>query len=312
MINTNLFFVTIIISSFIIFLNNVEIQAQNGNSSNNDDDDVNKLSQYWNWWLNVIEDFPIEKLDDFNILKDKPIVQHLLSLNQKDENFDYMPKCSMGINTTNQIVFLLNPFEKGTLNFDCKNEQIPKGYSILFPAITSFCSRGDAGLYNMDFKSVRNCALNLDRGNVKVGVFLDDKKVTDVVINNKYSFNDLPQLRIDNSNIMDFTSMKNNLPANQTYYKQIFSKEFVDLIVTDNATISVPNGWEHPTEFTKNPIRYESVLHCDCIIVNTLDLSKGDHILEYVTIAKSGKNTHNLDSKEWNFESKISYAITIS
>src|SRR5688500_16659547 len=98
MINTNLFFVTIIISSFIIFLNNVEIQAQNGNSSNNDDD-VNKLSQYWNWWLNVIEDFPIEKLDDFNILKDKPVVQHLLSLNQKDENFDYMPKCSMGINT---------------------------------------------------------------------------------------------------------------------------------------------------------------------------------------------------------------------
>ena len=63
--------------------------------------------------------------------------------------------------------------------------------------------------------------LILDRGNVKGNVFLDGKEIVDI--------------SIDNSNGIDIEKNKkitNNL--NQTYYNEILSKEFVDILATNN------------------------------------------------------------------------------
>lgn len=55
--------------------------------------------------------------------------------------------------------------------------------------------------------------------------------------------------------------LNNNLPQ-YDYYKEIFSKEFVNLLTTSNTTSQV--NWQHPEEFEKRPVDYKAVEHCDC------------------------------------------------
>ena len=98
-----------------------------------------------------------------------------------------------------------------------------------------------------------NCALNLDRGIIKGNVAIDGKEIVDIFI--------------DNGNGIDMNKNKkvvNNLPQSSQYYREIFSKEFVDILATNNTTIK--NNWE-TEEYKKNPTYYNGIVHCDCIII---------------------------------------------
>ena len=65
----------------------------------------------------------------------------------------------------------------------------------------------------------------------------------------------------------------NNLPQ-FPYYKEIFSEEFIDILATSNTTMA--NNWEKD-EFKENPIYYNGVVHCDCIIIDTDRFDIGTH-----------------------------------
>lgn len=148
---------------------------------------------------------------------DKELVQILQNYwqwsgNSPEDNPDNSPKCSIHIDTNNSLVFLQNPFETGNTSYDCTENPIPEGYSILFPLITSFCSQGDVGLYGKPYEEISNCALSLERGTIKGKVMIDGKEVVDV--------------SIDNGNGIDMNKNKkvvNNLPQSP-YYKEIFLK----------------------------------------------------------------------------------------
>jgi hypothetical protein len=116
---------------------------------------VQILQNYWQWFGNSPEDSP-----------------------------DNNPKCSMHIDTNNSIVFLLNPFEAGDNSYDCTEPQIPQGYSLLFPLLTSWCSQGDVGLYGKPYEEIRDCALSLERGTIKGNVVIDGKEIVDIFIDN--------------------------------------------------------------------------------------------------------------------------------
>ena len=91
---------------------------------------------------------------------------------------------------------------------------------------------------------------------------------------------------IDNSNGIDMQKKKkvvNNLPQNQ-YYKEIFSEEFVDILATSNTTMA--NNWEKD-DYKRNPIYYNGVMYCDCILIDTTELNIGLHDLQYTISAKA-------------------------
>ena len=91
-----------------------------------------ELGKYWSWWQNSPEDAP-----------------------------ESNPKCSMYLNRDDLFIFFMNPFETGNTTFDCSDDAIPRGYSIFFPLITSFCSQGDKGLYGLPYEEIRTCALRI-------------------------------------------------------------------------------------------------------------------------------------------------------
>src|SRR5919112_746544 len=103
---------------------------------------------------------------------------------QSNNNTHNNPKCSIHIDTNNSIVFLLNPFEAGDNSYDCTENPIPQGYSLLFPLLTSWCSQGDVGLYGKPYEEIRDCALSLDRGTIKGNVAIDGKEIVDIFIDN--------------------------------------------------------------------------------------------------------------------------------
>jgi hypothetical protein len=149
---------------------------------NNNKELVKILQNYWQWWGNFPEDNP-----------------------------DNSPNCT--------LVFLQNPFETGNTSYDCTENPNPQGYSILFPLISSFCSQGDVGPYGKSYEEISNCALNLDRGNIKGKVVIDGKEIVDVFI--------------DNGNGIDMNKNKKivtNLPQSSQNYKEIFSEVFVDIL----------------------------------------------------------------------------------
>jgi hypothetical protein len=215
--------------------------------------------------------------------------------NSPEDNPDNDPKCSIHIDTNNSFIFLQNAFETGNTNLDCTENPIPQGYSILIPLITSFCSQGDVGLPNTSYEEILNCALNLDRGIVKGNVFLDGKEIVDIFI--------------DNGNGIDMEKNKkiiNNLP--QTYYKEILSKEFIDILVTNKTTLK--NNWA-TQEYNIHPVYYNGIVHCDCIIINTNEFSTGDHTLEYIVYAKAEPPSPTLPVDKWEFKSTTTYKLTI-
>jgi hypothetical protein len=234
----------------------------------NDKQLVQMLQNYWQWWGNSPEDNP-----------------------------DNNPKCSIHIDTNNSFVFLQNPFETGNTSYDCTEDPIPRDYSILFPLITSFCSQGDAGLYGKPYDEISNCAVSLDRGTIKGKVMIDGKEIVNVVIDNG--------IGIDMNKNKKVT---NNLPQSPPYYKEIFSKEFVNILATNNTTN--PNNWEKD-EYKENPIYYNGVVHCDCILIDIGEFEVGTHTLEYAISAKAEPPSPNLIADKWDFTSNTKYKLVI-
>jgi hypothetical protein len=220
------------------------------------------LGKYWSWWTNSPEDQP-------------------------EKN----PKCSMGIDNEDSFVFYLNSFDAGDLAYNCTDEPIPKGYSIMFPILSSLCSQGDKGLYTKPFQEIRDCALDLDRGKVKGIVFLDGKLIVNMTK--------------DNGNGIDMKPKSaNNLTQNK-YYKEIFPSDFVNLLASSNTTLA--NNWEKPEEFEKSAVYYKGVEHCECVIIDTSDLNPGTHKLKYIVDSVGDQSSINAADKGWEFMSNATY-----
>lgn len=252
-------FSCIIAVGFLLF----QFQYSYGINTGNDPIELEKiLAKYWNWWNNSPEDQP-------------------------EEN----PKCSMGIDTEDSFVFYVDSFQAGDLIYDCTDKPIPKGYSIMFPILTSFCSQGDKGLYNKPYQEIRDCSLDLDRGNIKGIVSIDDK----VIVN----------LNKDNGNGIDMKPNSTKTLLQNKYYKEIFPSDFVNLLVTSNHT--APNNWEKPEEFKNSPIYYKAVEYCDCVVIDTNELSPGNHTLKYIVDSVGGQSSINAADKGWKFISNATY-----
>ena len=254
----------VILSCFQVYSSyGIENGVQNGNLPF---DKI--LEQYWQWWINSPEDNP-----------------------------DNDPKCSIHIDKKFSFIFLQNSFETENSNYDCTDSPIQKGYSILFPLITSFCSQGDAGLSSTSYTEIRNCALNLNRGTIKGNVFVDGKQIVDIFV--------------DNGNGIDIEKNKkitNSLPQNYYYYKEILSKEFVDILATNKTTVK--NNWANQ-EHLLHPVYYNGIVHCDCIIISTNQLSGGNHTIEYIISAKTKPPSPTLQFDKWDFTSTTKYKLRI-
>jgi hypothetical protein len=254
---------SIIVAGFLLF------QFQYSYGTNTGDDRIeldNILAKYWSWWSNSPEDQP--------------------------EN---NPKCSMGIDTEDSFVFYINPFEIGDVAYDCTDQPIPKGYSIMFPLLISFCSQGDKGLYNKPYQEIRDCALDLDRGKIKGIVSIDDK----VIVN----------LQKDNGNGIDMKPNSTNSLLQSKYYKEIFPTNFVNILASSNTTFT--NNWEKPEEFKNSPIYYKAVEHCDCVIIDTNELNPGNHTLKYIVDSVGGESSNNAADKGWKFISTAEYRFAV-
>jgi hypothetical protein len=216
--------------------------------------------------------------------------------NSPEDTPDNNPKCSIHIDTNNSIVFLLNPFETGDNSYDCTENTIPYGYLIFFPLLSSWCSQGDVGLFDKSYNELKNCAFNLQRGTIQGKILFDNKEIVNMFI--------------DNSNGIDMQKKKkvvNNLPQNQNY-KEIFSEEFVDILATSNTTMT--NNWEKD-DYKRNPIYYNGVMYCDCILINTTELKIGLHDLQYTISAKADPPSPTLIADRWDFTSNTNYKLVI-
>lgn len=211
--------------------------------------------------------------------------------NSPEDAPEQNPLCSIGDDKNESLVFFINPFEVGEVAYDCTSMPIPKGHSIMFPLLTAFCSQGDNGLYKKSYEEIRDCTLNLDRGKLNGIVTLDDKVIVNISKDNGNGIEMKPKLI-------------NNLPQ-YNYYKEILPTAFVDLLVTNNTAF--PTNWEKPEEFAKSPIYYKAVVHCECVIIDTGDLSPGKHTLKYIIDSVGGKSSIDSADKGWKFVSNARY-----
>ena len=261
------------------FLFHILSSYGSGNGSSSDSPSLEKiLANYWSWILNSPEYDP-----------DGP-----------------KPKCIMEIDKQTSFVFFYDSFDTKITNSDCTDNPIPKGYSIIFPLITSSCTQGDVGLYGKPYTELSDCSLNLDRGLINGKVFLDDKIIVDItIINDKRAKKLL---------------LENRLPQ-YDYYKEIFSKEFVDILVKNTTLVDRSNMWQKPEEIEERDlINYKSVVHCECIIIDTNGLTIGSHTLKYITYLDSEQSSKIESQKQsskiasgdtWRFESTTSYKFNI-
>ena len=116
---------------------------------------------------------------------------------------------------------------------------------------------------------------------------------------------------IDNANGIDMDKNKkvvNNLPQSSQYYKEIFSKEFVDILATRNTTMA--NNWEKE-EYKEKPTYYNDIVHCDCIIIDTNEFGIGTHTLKYTISAKAQPPSPTLIADRWDFTSNTNYKLVI-
>jgi hypothetical protein len=251
------------------------------------------------FYFQIYSVYGIEK--EIQSSNNKQLVQSLQNYwqwwgNSPEDSPDNNPKCSIHIDTNNSIVFLQNPFETGDTSYDCTENPIPNGYVIFFPLLSSWCSQGDVGLFDKTYNELKNCAFNLQRGTIQGKILFDDKEIVNMFI--------------DNSNGIDMQKKKkvvNNLPQNQ-YYKEIFSEEFVDILATSNTTMA--NNWEKD-DYKRNPIYYNAVMYCDCILIDTTELKQGPHDLQYTISAKADPPSPTLIADRWDFTSNTNYKLVI-
>jgi hypothetical protein len=245
--------------------------------------------------------FQIRPIYGIGLPKDSPELQTILAKywswwgNSPEDDPEKDPTCSMGIDSEVSSVFFVNPFEVGDVFYDCTGSPIPKGYSIMFPLLAAFCSQGDKGLYNKSYDEIRECTLNLDRGKVRGIVSIDDKAIVNI--------------SKDNGNGIDTKPVLKNFLPQYSYYKEIFSNNFVDLLTTNNTIFA--NNWEHPEEFEKHPVNYKAVVHCECVIIDSNDISPGNHTLKYTVNSVGGKSSIDAADTGWQFTSTPIYHFTV-
>ena len=221
----------------------------------------NLLSKYWNWWLNLPADKDVEE--------------------QSPDN-----QCL--IHKEGTVIFLLDPFQLTKVTQTCT---IPSGSSVFFPFYIGWCDNGLAGFYGeQSYDKILACALDADRGVVKMTASLDGNKIIDLVVDNK----DVNNLKI----------IRNNLP-NSENYKVIRSLSFFNLTVTNATQYTL---YEKPEEFQSSPAVYKAVGHCFCGIVQ--NLSPGSHIINYQSEVTGSEGVD--DPKGWNYKSDITYNLKVT
>jgi hypothetical protein len=190
---------------------------------------------------------------------------------------------------TDSIIFLLDPFSKGTVVQTCK---IKSGSSLLFPFYHGWCDNGGYDLYGeQSYKKILDCALAADNGIVTMIAWLDGNKIIDTKINNK----DVHNLKV----------VYDNFPQNK-YYKAITSPSLYNLTVT-NATRFV-DTYEKPEDFQSSPAIYKSVGHCFCGLVT--NITAGTHELRYKTVIEGTGGI--AEGTGWDQETDVTYKLNVN
>jgi len=188
---------------------------------------------------------------------------------------------------TDSIIFLLDPFSKGTVSQTC---DIKSGIPLFFPFYGGWCDNGSEGLYGVqDYKKLSDCALDADRGIVTMQAWLDGEEIVNTKVNNKDIFN--PKLVYD------------KYPGNK-YYKLIKTPSLVDLTMTNESRFA-SEGYEKPEDFQSSPYTYKAVVHCFCALVT--NLTPGNHELRYKTVIEGSAGLAG--DKGWDQETDVTYKL---
>lgn len=186
------------------------------------------------------------------------------------------------------VIFLLDPFSKGTVSQTCT---IDSGSSMLFPFYLGWCDSGSTELYNItDYEKILPCALDADKGIVTMQAWLDDKKIIDIKVDNKDPRN--PKL------------VYNKLPQNDIY-KEVRTNNTHNITITNN--VNLPSAYAHPEDFESKPAVYKAVVHCFCGIVG--NLTSGTHQLRYNTIIEGTGGITEGDS--WDQVTDVTYKLNV-
>jgi len=70
------------------------------------------------------------------------------------------------------------------------------------------------------------------------------------------------------------------------------------------------NNWEKD-DYKRNPIYYNGVMYCDCILIDTTELKIGPHELQYTISAKAEPPSPTLIADRWDFTSNTNYKLII-
>ena len=219
------------------------------------------LSKYWNWWLNLPADQDVEAQG---------------------------PDSQCLMHKEGSVIFLLDPFQLAKVSQTCiyRLEAL-----VLFPFYIGWCDNGLAGYYGeKSYNVILQCALDADRGIVKMIASLDGNKIIDLIVDNK----DVKNLKI----------VKDNLPHGENY-KEIRSGNFFNMTVTNATQYTL---YEKPEEFQSTPVVYKAVGHCFCGIIE--NLSTGAHQINYQTEVTGSEGVD--DPKGWNYKSDITYNLKVS
>jgi hypothetical protein len=191
---------------------------------------------------------------------------------------------------TDSLIFLLDPFSKGTVTQTCK---IKSGSSLLFPFYHGWCDNGNYDLYGeQSYKKLLDCALDTDKGIVTMVAWLDGNKIIDIKVNNK----DVNNLKV----------LSDNVPQNR-YYKVIKSPNLFNLTVT-NASRYASSTYEKPEDFQSSPAIYKAVGHCFCGLVT--NITAGTHELRYKTVIEGTGGI--AEGKGWDQETDVTYKLNVS
>jgi hypothetical protein len=197
-------------------------------------------------------------------------------------------ECTIKLDTTGSVYFLVDPFSKGTVVQSC---DIKSGSSLLFPLYEGWCDSGIKGYYGeQSNKTMWGCALDSDKGIATMTAWLDGNKIIDIKVNNM--------------NIHDPKVVYDNNPQNK-YYKLIANSDFFDLTLTNKSRFA-DQFYQNKTDFQTSPVIYKAVAHCFCGFVP--DLAPGPHDLRYKTIIEG---TGGASVGGWDQASDITYKFNV-
>jgi hypothetical protein len=190
---------------------------------------------------------------------------------------------------TDSLIFLLDPFSKGTVTQTC---EIESGSSLLFPFYHGWCDNGAHDLYGeQSYKKILDCALDSDKGIVTMVAWLDGNKIIDI--------------KVDNKDVYNLKVLSDNFPQNK-YYKVIKSPSFFNFTMTNASRYA--SDAEKPEDFQSSPAIYKAVGHCFCGLVT--NITAGTHELRYKTIIEGTGGI--AEGKGWDQETDVTYKLNVT